>query len=54
MKKENLNVDDVYIILKKFVEDEVDGADFDQGLDVTMNKLKTWWNKNKHKFVKET
>jgi len=50
--KENLNVDDVYAILKKFVIEEVDGSDFDQGLDVTINKLKTWWNKNKHKFIK--
>ena len=32
---------------------EVDGGDFDQGLDSTMNVLKTWWNKNKHKFITE-
>jgi len=39
MKKEKLNVDDVYKILKKFVEDEVHGGDFDQGnsLEDTMS-----------------
>ena len=41
--------DDTYKKLKKFVEDEVHGGDFDQGnsLSDTMNVLKKWWNKNK-------
>ena len=51
MKNGNLKADDVYKILKKFVEEEVDGGDFDQGLDSTLIVLKTWWNKNKHKFI---
>jgi len=45
---------DVYKILKKFVIDEVHGADFDQGNSIkdTLSILKKWWNNNKNKFTK--
>ena len=46
----NIYEKQVYKILKKFVEDEVHGADFDQDLKHTLNVLKRWWNANKHKF----
>ena len=41
--------DDTYKKLKKFVEDEVHGGDFDQGnsLSDTIGVLKKWWTKNK-------
>jgi len=49
----NKDVDEVYKILKKFVQDEVVGADFDDPEADAMKTLKRWWTKNKHKFIKE-
>jgi hypothetical protein len=49
--KFNGKLDSVFKILQKFVKDECFKADFDMLEDEqTMQILKTWWNKNKHKF----
>lgn len=46
----NGNLDSVFTILKKFVKDEIDGADFCDPEADAMRTLKRWWNKNKNKF----
>lgn len=43
-------LDSVYNILKRFVDDCVEGADFDTPGSDARHTLKTWWNKNKHKL----
>lgn len=49
--KFNGNLDSVFKILKKFVRDECYKADFDMlDNEETMQVLKNWWDKNKHKF----
>lgn len=53
MKNKKLTTDQVYGILKKFVIDEVDGADFEFGLQESLNVMKRWWLKNKSKFGDE-
>lgn len=48
--KFNGKLDSVIAILKKFVRDEVEGADFDQPGSDAMRTLNLWWHKNKYKF----
>ncbi len=48
--KFNGKLDSVYGILKTFVRDQVEGADFDQPGADAMRTLNLWWHKNKYKF----
>ncbi len=48
----NGDLDSVYRILKKFVRDEVVGADFSESHSDPLGNLKDWWKKKKHLFKK--
>lgn len=48
--KFNGKLDSVFAILKKFVKDEIEGADFCDPEADAMRTLKRWWNENKYKF----
>jgi hypothetical protein len=54
--KKQLTEDEVFKILKKFTIECVHGGDFDQGQteEDTLSILKTWWNKYKNKYSKQT
>jgi hypothetical protein len=55
-KKKQLTEDEVFKILKQFTIECVHGGDFDQGNteEDTLSILKTWWNKHKNRYSKQT